>query len=64
MTTTKPSQRIAEIIRELVRKKHWDVGTTRREALEQQAAADPFCVISAILDYLDEVHGTQERTKP
>ena len=35
MTTMKPSYRIGQIIIERVKKEHWDVGTTMREALEE-----------------------------
>jgi hypothetical protein len=61
MTTTKPSQRVDEIILGIVRKKHWDAGTTMRREIEEQALSDPMYVLPAILQYLDEVHESDER---
>lgn len=63
MTTVKPSQRVDEIILERIRKEHWDVGTTMREAFEEKALRDPMYVLPAILQYLDELHDSSEERK-
>lgn len=60
--TTKPSQRVDEIILERVRKEAWNVGTTEREALEKRALSDPMYVLPAIIQYLDEVYDSKEKS--